>query len=160
MTNQQLISKLSKVADNEMLLAEAYTWQSGEIRGKEPAWVASVLTRMATNVLLRATMVTEVLSCLGCSHRCAGVREGLLACGNDPAAMYRFDREKVRETIGLCEEVLESGLGEPEGGCLVKEVVRELCKEEESQCDMLGQLLNLAEHRDSDPSASRTNSEG
>jgi hypothetical protein len=145
MANQQLISKLSKVADNEMVLAEAYVWQSAEVRRKAPAWVVSVLPRMATNDLLRATILTEVLGCMGCTHKCASHRRPL-AFGDDPAAMYRFDREKIRETIDLCEEVLELYRREPVEGCLVKEIMQELCKEQESQYAMLGQLLELAEH--------------
>ncbi len=147
MADQQLISKLSRVADNEMLLAEAYTWQSAAIRGKAPAWVEAVLPRMAMNDLMRATMITTVIGCLGCTHQCAGSHARQIPFGVDPAQMYRFDRRMIRETIGLCEEVLELDRGEPEGGCLVKELVRELRREQESQYDMLGMLLDLAEHR-------------
>jgi hypothetical protein len=146
MADQQLISKLSKVADNEMLLAEAYTWQSSAIRGKAPAWVEAVLPRMAMNDLMRATMIDTVLGCLGCTHQCAGSHAGQIPFGGDPGEMYRFDRRMIRETIGLCEEVLELDRGEPQGGCLVKELVRELRREQESQYDMLGMLLDLAEH--------------
>jgi hypothetical protein len=146
MANQQIISKLSRVADNEMLLAEVYTWQSAAIKGKVPAWVETVLPRMAMNDLLRATMIDTVIGCLGCTHQCAGSHAGQILFGGDPGEMYRFDRRMIRETIGLCEEVLELDREEPLGGCLVKELVRELRREQESQYDMLGMLLDLAEH--------------
>ncbi|HME44362.1 MAG TPA: hypothetical protein VKF36_14820 [Syntrophorhabdales bacterium] len=147
MANQELVSKLSRVADNEMFLAEAYTWQSAAVRGKAPFWVTEVLPSMAMNDLLRATIVTNVLACLGCTYQCSGSRSGQLVFGDDPAGMYRFDRKKIRETIGLCDEVLELYRAEPVWGCLVQEVVKELRREQESQYDMLGMLLDQAEHR-------------
>ena len=146
MAKQEIIGKLGKVADNEMFLAEAYTWQSAAIRGKTPAWVREVLPRMAMNDLMRATIITDVLGCMGCTHQCAVPRAGQIAFGGDPGDMYRFDRKKIRETIGLCEEVLELHRAEPHGGCLVEEIVQELRREQESQYDMLGLLLDLAEH--------------
>lgn len=62
---------------------------------------------MAMSDLLRATMVTDVLACMGCTYQCSGGRAGQLLFGDNPCEMYRFDRKKIRETIGLCEEVLE-----------------------------------------------------
>ena len=147
MANRELMSKLGRVADNEMFLAEAYTWQSAAVRGKAPFWVTEVLPSMAMNDLLRATIVTDVLACMGCTHQCSGSRAGRLLFGDDPAGMYRFDRRKIRETIELCDEVLELNRQEPVGGCLVAEIVKELRKEQESQYDMLGMLLDQAEHR-------------
>jgi len=147
MANEEIVSKLSRVADNEMFLAEAYTWQSAAVRGKAPSWVLDVLPKMAMNDLLRATMITDVLACMGCTYRCSGGRAGQLLFGDSPCEMYRFDRKKIRETIGLCEEVLELQRAEPASGCLVEEMVRELRREQESQYDMLGMLIDEAEQR-------------
>jgi hypothetical protein len=146
MANQELVGKLTRMADNEMFLAEVYTWQSAAIRGKAPIWVTEVLPQMAMNDLLRATIITDVLGCLGCTHKCAVPRAGQIAFGDGPGDMYRFDRKKIKETIGLCEEVLALHRAEPQGECLVEEIVREVRREQESQYDMLGLLLDLAEH--------------
>ena len=52
MTNPEILSKLGRVADNEIFPAEAYTWQSAALREKAASWVTEVLPQMAINYLL------------------------------------------------------------------------------------------------------------
>lgn len=142
MTNADIIYRVKAAVDHVTTLAEQYAWQGAAIRGKDSEMVAPALTQMAINELLRAELIATALVCLGYRRESTDPPRERILIGRDTREMLQFDKEAVRESIDLCEDVLAHHPESVSTGCPVRELFEELCREERKQLGLLEALLN------------------